>query len=94
MNRSKYYKQMLVRIVITFVLLVAGGITMIAIGTAAADAFMQTLLVSVGAATFGAALAFFLVEMFQWGASRDQEREREWGRPLRIHNEQPSSMPK
>lgn len=57
-------KTLITRTVVTFALLTAAGILM-AVGAktmpAGAD---QTILISVGSALFGAALAFFLVRIF------------------------------
>jgi hypothetical protein len=57
-------KNLIVRTTVTFAALAAAGIGMAVRARGLADGFDQTVLVAVGSAMFGAALAFFLVRVF------------------------------
>lgn len=57
-------KTLITRTTVTFVALSIGGIAMVVGAKTMADAVDQNILVSVGSALFGAALAFFLVRIF------------------------------
>ena len=57
-------KTLVTRTTITFVALAVGGIFMAVGAKTLTDPVDQTILISVGSAIFGAALAFFLVRIF------------------------------
>jgi hypothetical protein len=57
-------KNLIVRTTITFTALAAAGIGLAVRARDLADGFDQTVLIAVGCAIFGAALAFFLVRVF------------------------------
>ena len=57
-------KALVTRTTITFVALMLGGILMAVGAKTLTDPVDQTILISVGSAIFGAALAFFLVRIF------------------------------
>ncbi len=52
--------------VAVFSSLATAGLALASVGNAVAKGFYQTFLVNVGSSMFAGALAFFLVEMFQW----------------------------
>jgi len=60
--------------VAVFALLATGGLTLASVGNAVATGFYQTFLENVGSSMFAGALAFFLVEMFQWKHQRSDSR--------------------
>lgn len=57
-------KDLITRTTVTFVALAIGGILMVVGAKTMTDAVDQSILISVGSALFGAALAFFLVRIF------------------------------
>lgn len=57
-------KTLITRTTVTFVGLTIGGIVMVVGAKTMTDAVDQSILISVGSALFGAALAFFLVRIF------------------------------
>ena len=57
-------KTLITRTAVTFALLAIAGILMVVGAKTMTDAVDRTILVSVGSAMFGAALAFFLVRVF------------------------------
>ena len=74
MNMRSHMERLLVPIIVTFVgLLLVGGALVIA-AQMVGSGFAQLVLVSFGAATYAAALAFFLVEFFTWYATREETR--------------------
>ena len=60
-------KNLIVRTSVTFVALALAGIFMAVGAKTLTDAIDQNILISVGSALFGAALAFFLVRIFSIG---------------------------
>ena len=57
-------KQQITRTAITFAVLSAAGISVAVAAQLVPQVFAQTVLIAIGSAIFGAALAFFLVRMF------------------------------
>ena len=57
-------KTLIIRTAVTFALLAIAGILMAVGAKTMTDAVDRTILISVGSAMFGAALAFFLVRVF------------------------------
>jgi len=57
-------KNLITRTVVTFAVLAAAGIGVAVSGKFMADLFDQSVMVAIGSAIFGAALAFFLVRIF------------------------------
>ena len=57
-------KTLITRTAVTFALLAIAGILMAVGAKTMTDAVDRTILISVGSAMFGAALAFFLVRVF------------------------------
>ena len=57
-------KNLIARTILTFVALAVSGIFMTVGAKTLTDAVDQSILISVGSALFGAALAFFLVRIF------------------------------
>ena len=57
-------KNMVNRTVMTFAALAIAGISVAVTGRFMAEAFDQSIMIAMGSAMFGAALAFFLVRMF------------------------------
>ena len=57
-------KNLIARTILTFVALAVSGILMVVGAKTMTDAVDQSILISVGSALFGAALAFFLVRIF------------------------------
>ena len=57
-------KTLITRTIVTFVILALAGIFMAVGAKTMTDAVDRTILISVGSAMFGAALAFFLVRVF------------------------------
>jgi len=57
-------KNLIARTTITFVALALAGIFMVVGAKTLTDTVDQSILISVGSALFGAALAFFLVRVF------------------------------
>lgn len=57
-------KTLITRTTLTFAALAIGGILMVVGAKTMPDAVDQSILISVGSALFGAALAFFLVRIF------------------------------
>jgi len=57
-------KTLITRTAVTFALLAIAGILMTVGAKTMTDAVDRTILISVGSAIFGAALAFFLVRVF------------------------------
>jgi hypothetical protein len=57
-------KTLITRTAVTFVGLAIGGILMVISAKTITDPVDQSVLISVGSALFGAALAFFLVRIF------------------------------
>lgn len=57
-------KDLITRTTLTFVALAIGGILMVVGAKTMAEGVDQSILISVGSALFGAALAFFLVRIF------------------------------
>lgn len=57
-------RTLITRTTVTFVGLAIGGILMVVGAKTMTDAVDQSILISVGSALFGAALAFFLVRIF------------------------------
>jgi hypothetical protein len=65
--KSNDHSSQLVKVTIVFVLLAVAGVGMAAAASVLADTSAdQAILINVGSAIFGGALAFFLVEMFRW----------------------------
>ena len=58
-------KQSLVKAVITFAILVAGGVVLSVVGAKNLSGGDQMVVVTMGSALVGGSLAFFLVEMFR-----------------------------
>lgn len=57
-------KNQVTRTVVVFAVLAIAGVGVAIGGRSMADVFDRSVMVAVGSATFGAALAFFLVRMF------------------------------
>lgn len=57
-------KSLIARTVIVFAVLASAGIIMAVSAQSVTDGLQQTILVALGSALFGAALAFFLVRLF------------------------------
>ena len=57
-------KTLIARTVVTFVGLAIGGILMVLSAKTMTNAVDQSILIAIGSALFGAALAFFLVRIF------------------------------
>ena len=60
----------LIKIVVVFILLTVLGIGMATGALQIADELTRAVLMNVGSAIFGAALAFYLIEMFRWDRER------------------------
>ena len=72
------------RTIATFVILAIAGEGEIVFARYVNDPYGQSVLQHLGAAIFGASLAFFLVRMFRWAAQREQQVE-QGGRPAAAH---------
>jgi hypothetical protein len=72
------------RTIATFVILAIAGEGEIVFARYVNDPYGQSVLQHLGAAIFGAGLAFFLVRMFRWAAQREQQVE-QGGRPAAAH---------
>jgi hypothetical protein len=57
-------KNQVTRTVVVFAVLAIAGVGIAISGRSIADAFDQSVMIAIGSAMFGAALAFFLVRMF------------------------------
>jgi hypothetical protein len=64
-RRNEMKKQMVVKVVVVFAVLVAAGIGLVVLPLKYAGGSMAFTLPIVGSGIFTAALAFFLVEMFR-----------------------------
>jgi len=58
-------KQSLVKAIITFAVLVAGGIVLSVVGSSNTSGGDQIVMAAMGSALVGGSLAFFLIEMFR-----------------------------
>ncbi|HXD09855.1 MAG TPA: hypothetical protein VN653_07325 [Anaerolineales bacterium] len=58
-------KNLITRTVVTFAVLAIAGIGVAVSGRSIADVFDRSVMIAIGSAMFGAALAFFLVRMFR-----------------------------
>ncbi len=72
-KRSEMMKESPMATIIVFAFLGIAGVVMAVVGGNNVTGFNQTILVNLGSAVFGGALAFFLIEMFRWSRERKKK---------------------